>query len=369
MNDEFQAGATQFFQEHLRAYVIAQNEGLDTTDTATIHHTAVLEDASLPDAGWERDAAVAANALWQGSIEDFEAVWGRAAPASMVHFEDATRGASPWTTFHEYRQNAGHLINPAASENLFEMLTLHDQRTGVGLALVGAFTGSALLGSLGNGDSYHLDVLPVAGSNVVSCWDHEVGTFSDAFAKCFEDLVFVSALMQASHKQQVSAETTSAALRSLHGRVAPRWPFAAAEDHDPTFVPFQVQGPEAKVAVYHARNAWIIATLLGDASAEDIAAEFVAPLNAPLTEEAQAKRLHEAQTHADLAIHALWKAYLLEEPVLGSYLELCQGHASRLARDAARLVVELQNGRTALGKIEDFPKRMQEVRDLNLSAV
>ena len=115
--------------------------------------------------------------------------------------------------------------------NLFELIVRRDQHAYLGTDLVDAFCGVFDIGSLGNGDTYHLELYEWDGPRQVLHFDHETHAFSKVFADSLDSLVYLAALAKAGDEHKISRSAYRTDLRKLHGKVAPTWHFEI-EDKD-----------------------------------------------------------------------------------------------------------------------------------------
>jgi hypothetical protein len=118
------------------------------------------------------------------------------------------------------------MANPPEGKNLFEMLVLNDQLNYLGTGLPEAFGAVTCLATLGNGDTYHLEVYDARAEGqprpprTVLLWDHEEHNFSYTFTDSLSGLAYLCALCHAADEQLVSERRAKAAYETLRGRVA-----------------------------------------------------------------------------------------------------------------------------------------------------
>lgn len=394
------AGPEGFLGARLRAYVVAVNPGLaaeqeaeaaPATASAAAVDSAVAADSdsdseSDSDAEsdsdsdeedgepasvetWKPAAMQYCRSLWTGDSSDFIEIWGLEAPPELVAFEQGTRGANLYSTFHELRLDVAQMSAPGPDKNLFEMLVLNDQLNYLGTGLPEAFAGVACFGQLGNGDTFHLEVAKEhedRGRSVVF-WNHETHGFEYTFAGALEPVIYLAALSRAADEELVSEQVAAKGYQLLRGKVAPSWHFSM-DERDADFVAYAHPG-EAEVPRWlAARAAWLVGLFRSDGVTElkDLAELFLPNLNTVIPPEQLPRRLETAARRVPTALYAMWRAYLFDEPELEQYLAIGRAHAGRLARDAARLIDELRGGRKQLGKIADWPRLLERFRALDL---
>lgn len=392
------AGPEGFLGARLRAYVVAVNPALageQAAEAAAASAAPVASAASVAsaaeaeahpdaeaDAGADADADEPASvetwkpaalrycrSLWTGDSSDFAEIWGLDAPPELVAFEQATKGANLYSTFHELRLDVAQMSAPGPDKNLFEMLVLNDQLNYLGTGLPEAFSGVACFGQLGNGDTFHLEVAKEhedRGRSVVF-WNHETHGFEYTFAGSLEPVVYLAALSRAADEELVSEQVAARGYQLLRGKVAPSWHFSM-DERDADFVAYAHPGEAELPRWLAARAAWLVGLFRSDGVTElkDLAELFLPNLNTVIPPEQLPRRLETAARRVPTALYAMWRAYLFDEPELEQYLAIGRAHAGRLARDAARLIDELRGGRKQLGKIADWPRLLERFRALDL---
>lgn len=390
------AGPEGFLGARLRAYVVAVNPALageQAAEAAAASAAPVASAASVasaaeaeahPDAEadadadadepasvetWKPAALRYCRSLWTGDSSDFAEIWGLDAPPELVAFEQATKGANLYSTFHELRLDVAQMSAPGPDKNLFEMLVLNDQLNYLGTGLPEAFSGVACFGQLGNGDTFHLEVAKEhedRGRSVVF-WNHETHGFEYTFAGSLEPVVYLAALSRAADEELVSEQVAARGYQLLRGKVAPSWHFSM-DERDADFVAYAHPGEAELPRWLAARAAWLVGLFRSDGVTElkDLAELFLPNLNTVIPPEQLPRRLETAARRVPTALYAMWRAYLFDEPELEQYLAIGRAHAGRLARDAARLIDELRGGRKQLGKIADWPRLLERFRALDL---
>lgn len=394
MDEIFAAGPKGFLNpsagpSRLRQYVCAMNEGLplvfpppaEVAETAEADETAeTSEEAPEPEAdesdegreelkgadAWQNEAMRKWHGLWHGDTSTLKEVFNTEAPAQLLAFEDATLGANTWSTFTELRLDAALMQLPPEDENLFEKCILNDQLNYLGTALPEVFSGLVCIGTLGNGDSYHLELSPPEGQEepMVFFYDHETHSFEWAFSVDLESLAYVAALCRAVDDERVSESVATAGYEALRGRVAPSWHFSM-DERDEDFEGFEKAPNECAPLFLFWRSLWMTHVFRHNGHV-DIRDMFTENLNVVLPAEHVPARMEIASRSTSTALYATWRAYLFDEPELSQYLEICRKHPGRLVRDAAKLIDELRGGRKALGRIADWPALLEKFRAMDL---
>lgn len=246
----------------------------------------------------------------------------------------------------------------APSSDGFEARVLDDQRE-LGTALTDAFCGTFRIATLGNGDSYHVELYEWDGPRQVLHYDYEARAFSGVIADSLDSLVYLAALMHAHDAREVSDAAFEVGLRALHDRVAPTWQFALDDD----FPALDARRRDSEFFFYRSR--WITA-LLQNLEMADIPTLFMADFNQVVPPEQLPARLEACEKVVPTALYSMWRAYFFDEPELPRYLEIGRRHRARLVRDAAALIDSLLAGRNELGSIEDMHAHLAAFRALDL---
>ncbi|MEM7609016.1 MAG: hypothetical protein AAF411_27015 [Myxococcota bacterium] len=375
----FDAGPQGFLDEsdgasRLRRFICAVNEGLPV-DPPPLPEQVATTQADEGDANsdefqgadrWKVDAIRKWRGLWSGDSRTLKDVFNAEAPEQLARFERAVQGANPWSTFCEFRLDAALMALPPEDENLFEKCILNDQLNYLGTALPEVFSGVVGIGSLGNGDTYHLCLSPVEGeTHAVFFFDHETHRFDYVFSVDLESLAYLAALCRAADDELISPAVASKGYEALRKRVAPSWHFGM-DERDEDFVGFE---PEQAFPIFAFwRSFWMFYLFRQDGvlGVDDLPEQFLPKLNTLLTPEQFAGRLEIAKGSAPTALYAMWRAYLFDEPELARCMEVAHAHPARIVRDAARLIDELQAGRKELGRIRDWPALLARFRALDL---
>lgn len=363
----------------LRRFVCAMNEGLPLVfpPPAEVETETSEEEEPEPEEqegaeelkgadAWQNEAMRKWHGLWHGDTGTLKEVFNTEAPAQLLAFEDATLGANTWSTFTELRLDAALMQLPPEGENLFEKCIFNDQLNYLGTALPEAFSGLVCIGTLGNGDSYHLELSPPEGQEepMVFFFDHETHRFEWSFSVDLESLAYLAALCRAANEERVSQSVATAGYVSLRGRVAPSWHFGM-DERDEDFEGFEKPANECAPLFLFWRSLWMTYLFRhnGHVGISDV---FVENLNDVLPAEYVPARMEIASRSASTALYATWRAYLFDEPELAQYLEVSHKHPARLVRDAAKLIDELREGRKELGRISDWPALLEKFRALDL---
>ena len=301
-----------------------------------------------------------------GSAADYEAWWGQPQPVELGALRQAIERIDPDAYLYEWSTDVD--VWPALPEdlNLFELLVHRDQWAYLGTGLVEAFAGVTCLGSLGNGDTYHLEVhANDSERNRVFLFDHETHTLEGPIADSLGSQVYLAALGEA--RTEMRRRGFTEAVVKLSGRIAPPWHFrstiarAGAE--------LEEYEPSAYTPLYwHHRTRWILYFLRADGvvDIDDLGETFLERFNPPLSDAQHEKWLVGARRFAPTALYLIWRCYLFGSPRLEEYLAIGRAHASRLVRDCARLVDELLGSRNHLGKIADMDAALARLRALDI---
>lgn len=312
---------------------------------------------------WKADAIRRWHGLWTGNSDDIEGVFGVSAPTQLAAFQRATHDAETWSSLYELRLEGAQIRNAPEDENLFEKCVLNDQLNYLGTALPEVFSDLVCIGTLGNGDSYHMQLRGDAGAEPsVFLWNHETHAIEGGFAVDLESLVFLSALCKADEEELVSEEVASQGYAQLRKKVAPSWHFSM-EDRDEDFEPWEPTSNATEFFWYRSRWIHYLLRQDGHVPVEDT---FAPQLNVAWRPEELPALLNVFPQSSRVALYILWRAYLFGEEELPQYLELGRTHTARLVRDATKLIDELIAGRKTLGRIQDWPAVLQRFRDLDL---
>lgn len=299
----------------------------------------------------------------------FERTYGSPMPAEYVDFRAATAGCDPWSSFNELRLDAQPAHTIDTDGNLFEALLLRNQDNFLGTDLAEVFTGVFGFGSLGDGDTYHLEVYPEDNppAHVVFHFNHDEAIFSGIVADSLASQVYLAALTHAHHEKLVSREAYGHGLRALRDRVDPPWQFGTSVGEN--FGPLDsVESAEGRDAEYFfARSQWLVYLLRNDhfIEVEDIPRFFlpqVNPVLGPVPE-----RLDRIAGYTPTALYYLWRAFMFDEPELDDYFTAARTSPARLTRDAGAFIEELRDGRrTTVGTITDVADWLRRFRALDL---
>lgn len=333
MDEIFADGAQGFLDaahgpSRLRRFVCAMNEGLPLVLPEPEPSAAELEEDASPEANepaengekeqeeelkgadaWQNEA-MRKRAQHEGTTTLKEVV-GAEAPAQLLAFEDATLGANTWSTFTELRLDAALMQLPPEDENLFEKCIFNDQLNYLGAALPEVFSGLVCIGTLGNGDSYHLELSPPEGQQepMVFFYDHETHSFEWAFNVDPESLAYLAALCRGVDDERVSESVAIAGYKALRGRVAPCWHFSM-DERDEDFEGFEKAPGECAPLFLFWRSLWMT-YLFRHNGHVDISDMFTEDLNAVLPAERVPARMKIASRSRSTALHATWRAYHL----------------------------------------------------------
>jgi suppressor of fused len=356
LDEVLAAGPEGFIEDRLEAYLAAIAPAASAE--------AAAEDAEVGgDAGADPDDAVAILRA-PGDAGSFRAAYGVPLPPEAAAFFGKIAGHRPRDSFEELQLDA-RLIPDAGAHNLFELIVRRSQRADAGTDLVDAFCGVFHVGSLGNGDTYHLELYEWDGPRQVLHFDHETHSMSKVVADSLDGLVYLAALAKAGDERKISQATYEAGLRLLRGRVSPTW-HLEIEERDGDFVHYEPERRDTEFFFYRSR--WITALLRHDGTTDlrEVPALFMADFNKVVAPEQLPARRQACERFVPTALYSMWRAYFFDEPELAQYLEVGRDHAARVVRDAARLIDELRGGRNELGAIRDVRAFLHAVRALDL---
>ncbi|MEQ1569982.1 MAG: hypothetical protein ABMA64_30390 [Myxococcota bacterium] len=223
-------------------------------------------------------------------------------------------------------------------QNWFADLIGEDLAHYEGWQLPQVFGGLFHLGTLWNGDSYHVSVFePLhhpTGRGQVYRYDHEEGGFEAPFAIDLSRFTFFAALGDAIETtESVSPAGARRAMAQLEGQVRPSWHWrgtlarAGAED----LATYDSEAADSQYFWWMSR--WIIALLRGDV---DEAREAFDPNFFP-AEGDWAPRMARIPREVPLGLYWMWRLYFFgDDARLDQVLEVGRASPARLLRDAAR---------------------------------
>lgn len=304
----------------------------------------------------------AGESSWRTMREQFAETYGVAMPPELAAFLAATEGRDRWSTFSELRLDA-RVIPDAGEGNQFEQLVRDDQDAPLATGLVEAFCGAFAIGSQASGDTYFMELYDWDGPRQILHFDHETHAFTGVCADSLDSLVYLASLERAHALRQISDEALAAGWRTLRGKVAPRRSLSS-DAGDGKLVPLDPKRRDTEFFFYRSR--WICALLDGRTELSALPGLFNADFNQAVPQDQLSARYEACEKLIPTALYSMWRAFLFDEPELGSYLELGYRHRSRLVRDAARLIDELRAGRNELGRIRDVRGHLAAFRALDL---
>ncbi|HWO21991.1 MAG TPA: suppressor of fused domain protein [Kofleriaceae bacterium] len=361
LEDVLSMGAEGFLENGLDVYLaeIAASGAADADDAAAAAAAAAQEGASGGEAG---DAEASALLGAPGDAASFRASYGMPLPPEAEAFFEKVAGCPPRGSFRELLLDA-RLLPDVGEHNLFELLVRRNQQVSGRTDLAGAFCGAFHVGSLSNGDTYHLELYEWEGPRQVLHFDRETHSISKFVADSLESLVYLAALTKAGTERKISEDIYEAGLHELHGKVSPTWHFDIDNEG---FEHFEPTRRDAEFFFYRSR--WITALLKHDGVTRmsELRDLFMADFNQVISPEQLPARIEACERFIPTALYSMWRAYFFDEPELGRYLEVGRRHAARLVRDAARLIDELSAGRNELGTIRDVRAYLHELRALGL---
>ena len=362
LDDAFSVGPEGFIENGLDVYLeaIAKEGGAGAGEGAG--DAAVGAGETAEDAGGDAGGDASGDA--GEDVGAFREGHGMPLPPELAVFREMVPARRRRDAFEELRLDAAPW--PSAGErNLFELLVLRDQAEPGQTELVDAFCGLVKVGSLGNGDTYHLELYEWEAPRQVLHFDHETRSISKYVADSLDSLVYLTALVRAGDAGRIAPETYQAGLHELHEKVSPTW-HLAIEDRDARFVHFEPRRRDSEFFFYRSR--WLLALLSPDPTAglRALPGLFMPDFNKVIAPEQLPARLEACERFIPTALYSLWRAFFFDEPELPRYLEVGRRHAARLVRDAAALIDELLAGRNELGAIRDVRAHLAELRALDL---
>jgi photosystem II stability/assembly factor-like uncharacterized protein len=296
-----------------------------------------------------------------GNATAFEQVYGVPLPLDAARLRELA--AARAGVFHGLTVRE-HLVGDVLGANLFEELLRSDPGAQGETGLVDAFCGVFCLG-VGVDDSYHVELYEWDGPRQVLHYDHERRVLTGVFADTIDSLVYFTALLQASADGAVSSNTVGAALRRLHGKIAPTRAFQI-EELAPAFSRLDPRRRDTEFFFYRSR--WLSALLRHDGTSDiaDIRHLFDPDFNQVVPHEQLPARFESCERLIPTALYAMWRAFVFDEPELSAYLEIGRHHRARLVRDSAALIDELRAGRNELATIRDVQAHLAAFRALDL---
>jgi photosystem II stability/assembly factor-like uncharacterized protein/tetratricopeptide (TPR) repeat protein len=296
-----------------------------------------------------------------GDAESFRQTYGMPLPPEAEALFEKVAGHAPRGSFKELRLDA-QLLPDVGERNLFELVVRRNQQVQLGTDLAGAFCGVFHIGSLSNGDTYHLELYEWDGPRQVLHFDHETHSISKVVADSLDSLVYLAALVKVGAEGKISDEIYEAGLHELHGKVSPTWHI---ELEDERFEHLEPKRRDTEFFFYRSR--WLTALLKHDATRmSELPDLFMADFNQAISPEQLPARIEACEKFIPTALYSMWRAYFFDEPELERFLEVGRSHAARLVRDSARLIDELLAGRNELGTIRDMRAYLRELRALEL---
>ncbi len=306
-------------------------------------------------------------------INRFVEVWGRPMPADLRRFL-TLMARTGWGDLYECRTEPVGFPMPDGDDNLLERIITTDQQNYLGTELSDLFAGTMFFGSLGNGDTYHFglfDDLHLERGQVY-LHDHETAELVDPVASDLSSFCFLVSLCHAHQSlEAVSPAGFKEAYGMLEERVAVPWHFrdlqaehAGVEGED-----FDYSSDHQQSRLWFYRSAWIRYLLRNDGvvDVEDMPDLFHEQFNPPLDRELHEQFLENAPRYVPTALYMLFRYFFFDAAArLAETVEACAESPSRLIRDAADLVRQLQDGRAELGSIEDVQLLRRQFLALDL---
>lgn len=309
------------------------------------------------------------------ALAEFEEVWGRPAPselATLVRLTVAMKEPRLFELFAEF----GSPRLPPRGKNLVEALVLSDQKSFVGLSLVQPLAGVVSIGTATNGDAWCFGLFDdmhteATGEGQIYPYSHEENSLQDPITPDASTFAYLLAACDARAHGVVSPRAFARAYGRLKRRVAPTPHFSALEARA---VPeagagFRYKSHAILPRFLFFRALWINYLLRnnGTITVDDMPRVFVDSANEPITEHSWKSWLERAPREVPTAMYILFRCFFFDDAArLGEVVRACEDSPSRLVRDAAELVSELQDGRKTLGTIRNVRKLKADFLALDL---
>lgn len=306
-------------------------------------------------------------AILPKGFSDFQAVWGMEIPADLnvciqllCSFQDA-----PLFEWNPDFADSFPMLPTAEEENMVEKMIKDYQTRYFTMAPCDIFSGSLLLGYLGNGDFYQYGLYDQTSetedpSSIRQVWffDHEEDNFdSDGpITQDLSTLTYLSSLCAAYENEgMLSLEGLKAGFTQLKGHTLLSWHFRHLQEKAgfDQAKDFDYQSKIQVTPDLYACSLWIQCLLQNQL--DEVQDAFYAELNSLITSEDYQEILKNIPLYVPTAMYYLFRFFFFNEKGrLQECIAVCKKSASRLIRDAAKLVEELQNGRKQLGKIKNI---------------
>ena len=309
------------------------------------------------------------------ALDAFEDTWGRPPPEELSAFVRMTAAMKEPRLF-ELIAGFGSPRPLPRSKNLIEELVTLDQKSYVGVSLVQPLAGVVLLGAAPNGDTWHFGLFDdlhsdARGEGQVYLYSHEEHSLCDPVTPDASTFAYLLAVCDARARGIVSAKAFARAYGRLKRRVASTPHFAELEARA---VPgaaeaFRYKSQAILPRFLFFRSLWISYLLRnnGTVTVDDMPRVFVDSANEPITEQSWKGWLARAPLEAPTAMYILFRCFFFDDEArLAELVAVCADSPSRIVRDAAKLVTELQDGRRSLGTIRNVKKLKADFLALDL---
>ncbi len=309
------------------------------------------------------------------ALDEFEEVWGSPPPADLAQIVRLTSAIKSDRIFELLPSFASPLV-PPQSENLVEQLIVHDQRNYTGLSLIEPLAGIVSIGTAAGGDAWHFGLYDhlhsdAHGQGQIYSYNHAEHSLCDPIAKDASTFAYLNCICEARASGVLSARAFARAYGRLKKSVAATWHFAELEARA---VPDASEGFRYKSRAIlprfmFFRALWINYLLRnnGTVTVSDMPRVFVESANEPITEQSWKGWVERVETVVPAALYVLFRCFFFDDgPRLSDAVRACQKSPSRLIRDAAKLVSELQDGRRTLGTIRNVKKLKADFLALDL---
>ncbi len=238
--------------------------------------------------------------------------------------------------------------------NLFEQLVQIDQQNYLGTALMEYFIDAVFIGTAGNGDVYlaHTNMMDPAQCEI-AFWNHETQGIEMIIADSLSTLAWANHLYEFMDSDDFDSDKLREGMERIEHRARLSWHYSSQEEEAEIETNYE---DKSQCIYYYYRSYWLWYLLMQNrvVSVEDCGEMFHEAYHAPQKFDA-AENGPYLKTSNVTALYWLWRLFWFnKDEQLRRCIDIVKEHDSPIARDAAVLVEELQNGRKNLGKIEDI---------------
>jgi hypothetical protein len=308
------------------------------------------------------------------ALDDFEEVWGLTPPEDLVRFVQLT--AHLGDRVFEARPSFGSPVRVARTKNLVEDLVLADQRGHLPVALVEPLGGIVRIAEATTGDTWHFGLFDhlhsdARGQGQVYLFNREEHSLCDPISPDLSTFAYLNCVCDARARGVLSPRAFARAYKRLKRKVAATWHFddLAASAVPDAGAAFRYKSGAILPRFMFFRSLWI-GYLLRSSSAitlQDMPRVFVESANEPITEQSWKGWLERIPTAVPTALYVLFRCFFFDDEArLSEAVRVCAASPSRLIRDGATLVSELQDGRKTLGTIRNMKRLKADFMSLGL---